>query len=319
MRKKRHSRDYYPTYKGHVKEKTRNRWLIVLFILMMVIVTVVSYVFYQYSSIEEAFESKLYTSELVPRQGVENQVTDSKPYTTLLVTMDNIYVEEAQVEEALWAKLYYVDPEQTKVQAINIPLNLVFENDGEEISLNTYSEGGLPSIKSNVEQLFEINIDYISAVRLQNIRDIIDPLESIQVYIPQEVTNSDIKTGQFNGREIVNLIDSALEFPILDQVKLHQAIYDSVISDVFQFENIFQLPGYLENGEYVFQTEIPFRKLVEIYHKDDYNLTNVDLDELLDIDYTQIDNRYTYVANLDEFKDIVSRMSNAIDELANKE
>lgn len=320
--KKRYTRDSYPTYEGRVKETARPKWFIILFVIMIIATAVGFYIYYQYSSIQDAYQTMVYEEEVVPHLGEQNSVEDNTPYTVLLVTLDNIYVDGAQVEEALWSTLYYINPEQSTVQAVNIPLNLVVDNGEEDISLLTYANSGLSSIKDTVERLFEVQLNYLSVIRLQNIRDIIDPLAPINVNVPIDIENLSIyrnQSIQLSGRETMNLIDEGNELPVLDQIKLHQSLLNSIATQSFKLENLLQLPEFFENGEYVFETELPFRKLVEIYRNDDYNLTNVDLNELITLNRTQIDNRYIYFADLEELKVVVSKMASAIDELATKD
>ena len=109
--------------------------------------------------------------------------------------------------------------------------------------------------------------------------------------VPVDIEDLSINSNQavqFSGIEIMNLIDEGNELPTLEQSDLHHAILNSLYTHFFKFENILQLPENFENAEYVIQTEVPFTKLVEIYRNDDYNLTNVDLNELVQLEMLPI-------------------------------
>lgn len=323
VRKQKLTRDSYPTYEGRVKQKSKTKWFIILFILMILVIIAGFYIFYQYSTIEETYQSTVYEEEIVPHLAEQQDIADEAPYTVLFVALDNVYYDGAQVEEALWSTLYYVDPEQNSIQAVNIPMNLIVRSNGnEEVNLLTYADGGLTSIKETIESLFEVELNYISAMRLQNIRDIVDPIEPITVNVPVDIEDLSINSNQavqFSGIEIMKLIDEGNELPTLEQSDLHHAILNSLYTHFFKFENILQLPENFENAAYVIQTEVPFTKLVEIYRNDDYNLTNVDLNELVQLERTQMEDRYIYFADMSEIKEVVSRMASAIDESANKD
>lgn len=319
--KRKKTREIYSTVTGDLSNRTKKQWIIILFILMIVTTIVGFYIFFQYTSIEESYQTHLYKEELglQTTEIVEDEKT--KPYTVLVVALDNIYVDGSQIEEALWSTLFYVTPEEKMVQAVSIPLNLHVESNEDDLNLDTYGSGGIVSIKENISELFEVQIDYLNVLRLQNIRNIIDPLESIQVQAPITVEGNNLKISsgkhyRLSGREIEQLMSLASTSPTLEQAKFHQAIIEGVISETFQFENVLQLPQLLSNGEFVFQSGIPFSKLVEIYRNDDYNLTTVDLGELIELNLTQLDNRDLYIADLVEVKEVVQRMTTAIQETA---
>lgn len=294
---------------------------------MVTLITVVSYILYQYSSIKDAYESNIYhqfNGEM--EEVIAVQPESNTAYTHLFLTLDNTYIDGDQREVALWARVYYMKPEESVMQSVNIPMNLIVESTDEEetFSLDVYGESGIQAVKETMEEFLQVQIDYISLVRLQYIRDIVEPLESIPVTATTDISTEEFQLESGNtyrlsahqSAQVIAQIDGLNPF---DQMHIHQSIYNGMAEELTSLENAIQLPNILSHGEFVLSSTMPFSKLVEIYRKDDYNLTDVDLNQLINLELRQVDNQDIYVADLDELRELTARMSSAIEEAAMKE
>ena len=306
---------------------SKTKWFILLFILMISVISIAAFVSFQYSSIKNAYETSIYHN-LLPNEieDLNNGTDDKTAYTHLVLSLDNVYVEGDQFEDVIWAQMNYVKPEETTIQSVNIPMNLnvIAAEESDAFSLDVYGESGVQGVRDAIEELLQIQIDYISLIRLHHLRDLVDPLESIDVYSSEAVTVNGLEIGeetyaQLTAHQISQLLTETATWEIFQQVAVHQSLYQSIFKELTALNNVTKLPLILTAGEYVISSTLPFSKIVDIYRQDDYNLTDVDLNQLIELESTQVNHQYVYTANLDDLRSVTARMSSAIEEAAMKE
>ncbi|XJS10086.1 hypothetical protein ACF3NG_08060 [Aerococcaceae bacterium WGS1372] len=319
-------RDNYATVDGS-RHRSKTKWFILVFIFMITITALASYLLYHYSSIKGAYESNIYQAPTSSENDLGPDVKDSKStYTHLLLTLDNVYVDGNQLEEVVWAQVNYVKAEEAVIQSVNIPMNLNVESadSSETYQLDVYGESGIQGVKEAMEKLLQVQIDYVTQIRVNQIRDVIEPLGSINLDATRSVSLDNLQLNEGTTYKLTTLQSSQLvteiaTWDVFEQVDMHQSIYSGIISELTSLDNVIRLPNLLAHGEFVISSTMPFSKIVDIYLKDDYNLTDVDLNQLIELKLTQVDNQDIYTTNLDELRDLTRRMSTAIEEASMKE
>lgn len=323
LNKQRHN---YATIEA-ANHHSKTKWFIILFILMISIISVVTFVLFQYSSIQNAYETSIYHNLLPDEvEEVPESPTGGTAYTHLVLTLDNVYVEGNQFEDVIWAQVNYVKPEDASIQSVNIPMNLnvTTTDESEALSLDVYGESGVQGVRDAIEEFLQVKIDYISLIRLQHLRDIVDSMEPINLYSSKAVSIDGLqleeaKESQLTAHQLSQLLIETAEWEVFEQVAIHESLYQSIFKELTTLNNVTKLPQILTAGEYVISSSLPFSKIVDIYRQDDYNLTDVDLNQLIELESTQVNHQYIYTANLDDLRSVTERMSSAIEEAAMKE
>lgn len=84
------------------------------------------------------------------------------------------------------------NPENKYLRVISVPRDTLIEVDGRNAKINAaYAIGGYPKIKSEVEHLLNINVNYIAKVDYNAFREIIDAIGGVEMKIDRNMVYDD--------------------------------------------------------------------------------------------------------------------------------
>lgn len=84
------------------------------------------------------------------------------------------------------------NPENKNLRIISVPRDTLIEVDGRNAKINAaYAIGGYPKIKSEVEHLLNINVNYIAKIDYNAFREIIDAIGGVEMKIDRNMVYDD--------------------------------------------------------------------------------------------------------------------------------
>ena len=138
--------------------------------------------------------------------------SSNKPVNILLLGMDigdPNQVENQEIKRTDTIMVVNYNPNTDKIVSVSIPRDTLIENNGKNIKINAaYAVGGYSKIKSEVEDLLNININYMVKIDYNAFVDIVDAIGGVKMEIERDMIYDD--EGQnlhinFKAGETVNL------------------------------------------------------------------------------------------------------------------
>ena len=119
----------------------------------------------------------------------------NQPVNILLLGMDigdPNQVENQAIKRTDTIMVVNYNPSTDKITAVSVPRDTLIQNNGSNIKINAaYSIGGYSKIKSEVENLLDININYIVKIDYNAFVDIIDAIGGVKMEIERDMIYDD--------------------------------------------------------------------------------------------------------------------------------
>lgn len=267
-----HSRlkDAFVAYDGKPKRKSKRGWLILLFGFMIIAMVLIYYVFFFIGSIESAYNDAIYQPNLLQEHqaGDLASAEELNEFNMLLIALNHVEEDTNHVEEAMWGTLYKVNQETNSIQSIKFPLNLLLENNNEQVPINNYSTEGIQGLTNNLEEYLELEIDYVTNIRLQEFRRIVDtmtkhgePIDENILLDDQEFDGDIIQA--LTGRQVERVLQPAGLERMDVTMSRQRLIVENVLNNILTMDNILILRDIIESAEFVIQSNAPFNHLTE--------------------------------------------------------
>ena len=121
--------------------------------------------------------------------------TSKQSVNILLLGMDigdPNQVENQEIKRTDTIMVVNYNPNTDKITAVSVPRDTLIENNGRSVKINAaYSIGGYSKIKSEVESLLDININYIVKIDYNAFVDIIDAIGGVKMEIERNMIYDD--------------------------------------------------------------------------------------------------------------------------------
>lgn len=118
-----------------------------------------------------------------------------QPVNILLLGMDigdPNQVENQQIKRTDTIMVINYNPNDDKITAVSIPRDTLIQNNGSNIKINAaYAVGGYSKIKSEIEGLLNIKINYIAKVDYNAFIDIVDAIGGVKMEIERNMIYDD--------------------------------------------------------------------------------------------------------------------------------
>ncbi|SMF47796.1 LCP family protein [Paenibacillus barengoltzii] len=225
--------------------------------------------------VEETLErsySPLEGEEPRPVEPVEEKM---KPFSTLLLGVDQRNNEPARSDTMIYA---VVRPEDAKVLLISIPRDTYTEivgKDKEDKINHAYAFGGEKMAKDTVENFIGYPVDYYAAVNFQGVRDIVDALGGVELPITKDIVNKQadhekftIKANKplYDGTEALNFVRYR-EDSDFNRTKRHQVFLNAMVNRMLKLNQVTKIPELINLMGDNFKTDLPPSQIIELSKK----------------------------------------------------
>ncbi|WP_339300791.1 LCP family protein [Paenibacillus sp. FSL K6-2441] len=225
--------------------------------------------------VEETLERSYAPLEGEETRPVEPAEEKMKPFSTLLLGVDQRNNEPARSDTMIYA---VVRPEDAKVLLISIPRDTYTEivGKGDEDKINhAYAFGGEKMAKDTVENFIGYPVDYYAAVNFQGVRDIVDALGGVELPITKDIVNKQadhekftIKANKplYDGTEALNFVRYR-EDSDFNRTKRHQVFLNAMVNRMLKLNQVTKIPELINLMGDNFKTDLPPSQIIELSKK----------------------------------------------------
>lgn len=225
--------------------------------------------------VEETLERSYSPLEGEETRPVEPAEEKMKPFSTLLLGVDQRNNEPARSDTMIYA---VVRPEDAKVLLISIPRDTYTEivGKGDEDKINhAYAFGGEKMAKDTVENFIGYPVDYYAAVNFQGVRDIVDALGGVELPITKDIVNKQadhekftIKANKplYDGTEALNFVRYR-EDSDFNRTKRHQVFLNAMVNRMLKLNQVTKIPELINLMGDNFKTDLPPSQIIELSKK----------------------------------------------------
>lgn len=216
--------------------------------------------------------SPLEGEEMRPLESVEEKM---KPFSTLLLGVDQRMNEPARSDTMIYA---VVRPEDAKVLLISIPRDTYTEivgKDREDKINHAYAFGGEKMAKDTVEKFIGYPVDYYAAVNFQGVRDIVDALGGVELPITKDIINKQANHEKFtikankplyNGTEALNFVRYREDSDFNRTVR-HQVFLNAMVNRMLKLNQVTKIPELIDLMGDNFKTDLLPSQIIDLSKK----------------------------------------------------
>lgn len=259
----------------NMDKDTRTIEKVVLGIIALIITFVIVSIFYGMTALFK-IGSKTMPQGMSPSGG---------PVNILLLGMDigdPNQIDNQSIKRTDTIMVLNYNPSTDKIKVVSVPRDTLVTNGGKNLKINAaYAVGGYPKIKSEVENLFGININYMVKVDYNAFVQIIDALGGVTMEIEQNMIYDDdaqnlhinFKAGEtvkMNGQKAQEFFrwrknndGSGLANGDLDRINNQQKFISKVVDKCKSPFIIFRLPAILDAVADNVETNMPSLKVLK--------------------------------------------------------
>ncbi|MNM72392.1 Transcriptional regulator LytR [compost metagenome] len=222
--------------------------------------------------VEETLERSYSPLEGEEAQAVQPQEENMKPFSVLLLGVDQRNNEPARSDTMIYA---VVRPEDAKVLLVSIPRDTYTEivgKDKEDKINHAYAFGGEKMAKDTVEHFIGYPVDNYAAINFQGVRDIVDALGGVELPITKDIVNKQaehekftIKAGKplYDGTEALNFVRYR-EDSDFNRTKRHQVFLNAMVDRMLKLNQVTKIPELMNLMGDNFKTDLPPSQIIDL-------------------------------------------------------
>ncbi|MGG3452881.1 LCP family protein [Paenibacillus rhizolycopersici] len=222
--------------------------------------------------VEETLERSYSPLEGEEAQAVRPQEENMKPFSVLLLGVDQRNNEPARSDTMIYA---VVRPEDAKVLLVSIPRDTYTEivgKDKEDKINHAYAFGGEKMAKDTVEHFIGYPVDNYAAINFQGVRDIVDALGGVELPITKDIVNKQadhekftIKAGKplYDGTEALNFVRYR-EDSDFNRTKRHQVFLNAMVDRMLKLNQVTKIPELMNLMGDNFKTDLPPSQIIDL-------------------------------------------------------
>ncbi|MDU4694592.1 MULTISPECIES: LCP family protein [Paenibacillus] len=263
-------------------KKNRRKIAIITLIVLLVVgaggylfrkpLAVMAFDLFLAGKVEATLERSYSPLEEEPTQPVQPQEEKMKPFSTLLLGVDQRKNETARSDTMIYA---VVRPEDAKVLLVSIPRDTYTEivgKDKEDKINHAYAFGGAKMAKDTVENFIGYPVDYYAAINFQGVRDIVDELGGVELPITKDIVNKQadhekftIKAGKplYDGTEALNFVRYR-EDSDFNRTKRHQVFLNAMVNRMLKLNQVTKIPELMNLMGDNFKTDLPPSQIIDL-------------------------------------------------------
>lgn len=283
--------EYSPGNKGRKRKSNMPIWKQALYILIAILTTIMLIA----SIITVSFLSKIKSDNIIPATSVSGNET----VNILILGMDIgdvNQVENKDIKRTDTIMVLNYNPKSKKAHLVSVPRDMLINVNGSNSKINAaYGIGGEALIKSEVEELLSINVNYMVKIDYNAFRSFIDAIGPIEMPIERDMIYDDpgqnlhinFKKGeiaQLDGKKAEEFFrwrknndGSGFANGDLDRINNQQKFLTKVVDKCTSPTIVFKIPKILSAISSNIETNIPGTKMISLGLK----LIGLDSDNLV--------------------------------------
>lgn len=304
-------KDTFITYDGKPPKKSNRRFLIIIFILLVLSLVIFSFVYNLYTSTRNAYESNIYqVNNLQMEEVLPDALADRDYINHLLVALDYREIDGQQFEDASWVVFWQINKKDKSYQQLFMPADLELIEAFNGLYVNNYIEHGIGSLVENFATALNMPIDYVTTIRLGELRPIVENLGHTDIYISHDIELEESlyranQSYQMTGRQFEKLLYANSLFPSEDKNLRQFNLFTQLFEDVFSFNNLLAIDDIFKEAYFGIQSNLPYHQLLNFLIRDYESEASWQL--INEINYQEVDESYksTYQINRQEWEDFI--------------
>lgn len=270
-KEEKHSNSSLTTIKQHKPKRFLTKRILTLFILMMIGVAIFFYLFTIYHEIGQAYRTAIEDPSLQTTQTIEKSPIDQHETVTFLILgVDYGHTGRLEEKRANVITTLTINP-YTK-ESVQVNLSRLLKDNAQDVTLShAYNNGGLRTIKSEVESLLEISIDHTVMIELSELRPLLDQLGGLNLEINEAITlggqeYSAKQTVHLSSREVMLYLQAQTDESEWEhnkrQVQVLEQISIILFDTLSEIRRLPQLSQYFTEAEGLLVTDVTYETLV---------------------------------------------------------
>lgn len=258
-----------------MKQAKQKRFLtkriLTLFILMMIGVAIFFYLFSIYHDLGQAYRTAIEVpSKQTTASNEKSPIDAHKTVTFLIVGLDYGHAGRLDEKRANVITTLTINP--TTKESIQINISRLLKDSTQDDTLShAYNNGGLSSIKTEVETLLEIPIHHTVMIELSELRPLLDQIGGLDLDIEEDILLGEQKfsakpSSHLSSREVMLYLQAQTEESTWEHTKRQVQVLEQVSHNLLEtFSDIRRLPQlsqYFADVEGILVTDVTYETLV---------------------------------------------------------
>lgn len=258
-----------------MKQAKQKRFLtkriLTLFILMMIGVAIFFYLFSIYHDLGQAYRTAIEVpSKQTTASNEKSPIDAHKTVTFLIVGLDYGHAGRLDEKRANVITTLTINP--TTKESIQINISRLLKDSTQDDTLShAYNNGGLSSIKTEVETLLEIPIHHTVMIELSELRPLLDQIGGLDLDIEEDILLGEQKfsakpSSHLSSREVMLYLQAQAEESTWEHTKRQVQVLEQVSHDLLEtFSDVRRLPQlsqYFADVEGILVTDVTYETLV---------------------------------------------------------
>lgn len=258
-----------------MKQPKQKRFLtkriLTLFILMMIGVAIFFYLFSIYHDLGQAYRTAIEVpSKQTTASNEKSPIDEHKTVTFLIVGLDYGHAGRLDEKRANVITTLTINPSTKESIQINIS-RLLKDSTQDDTLSHAYNNGGLSSIKTEVETLLEIPIHHTVMIELSELRPLFDQIGGLDLEIEEDILLGDQKfsaksSSHLSSREVMLYLQAQAEESTWEHTKRQVQVLEQVSHNLLEtFSDVRRLPQlsqYFADVEGILVTDVTYETLV---------------------------------------------------------
>ena len=258
-----------------MKQPKQKRFLtkriLTLFILMMIGVAIFFYLFSIYHDLGQAYRNAIEVpSKQMTTITEKSPIAEHKTVTFLIVGLD--YGQAGRLDEKRANVITTLTINPSTKESIQINISRLLKDSTQDDTLShAYNNGGLSSIKTEVETLLEIPIHHTVMIELSELRPLFDQIGGLDLEIEEDILLGDQKfsaksSSHLSSREVMLYLQAQAEESTWEHTKRQVQVLEQVSHNLLEtFSDVRRLPQlsqYFADVEGILVTDVTYETLV---------------------------------------------------------
>lgn len=281
-------RDNLVKIENKPRPKKRRNWPLFLLVVIVIIAAVLATVLTYYDSVRDHYQEFIYTPTITTLP-MEEQDTSY----ILNVIVSNQEEEGVQVESAVWAQLYQLDPTERVITKYVLPLNADYEDGGVVYNVQPYAEVGVNGLMQQFEDILGIVINAGAVTRLDYIRDFTDMFTTIELessdsdyddILLEQGSTTEIPIEELSGLQVQQLFQFYQGETDISSLQARDRLLMEVYDELWSWDMLLDLNDIIEASERFVDSSINFPDFIR-FLLPPYSIQEIRLDDLSSISY----------------------------------
>ena len=259
----------------NIKQQKPKRFLtkriLTLFILMMIGVAIFFYLYTIYDEIGQAHRTSIEAPSSQTTETMKQSPIDQhEAVTFLIVGVDYGHAGRLEEKRANVITTLTINP-KTK-QSVQVNLSRLLKDKTQDVTLShAYMNGGIKTIKTEVESLLNIPIDHTLMIELSELRPLLDQLGGLDLEIEEAITLGEQRfsaeqTVHLSSREVMLYLQAQTDESEWDhsqrQIQVLEEISQTLFATFSDIRRLPQLSQYFTEAEGLLVTDVTYETLV---------------------------------------------------------